>query len=92
MAKKRQAGKKAGGGRPQRPTSERRIKTSYKGRLMFRPGDKHVLDDQVKEARNYQLLLAEQISHLQALLAEVVVNGANVQRFLSRNIGNQCQW
>ena len=71
MAKKRQAGKKAGGGRPQRPTSERRIKTSYKGRLMFRPGDKHVLDDQIREARNYQLLLTEQISSLQALLAEV---------------------
>ena len=71
MAKKHQPGKKGSGGRPQRPPSERRIKTSYKGRLTFRPGDKHVLDDQVKEARNYQLLLTEQISSLQALLAEV---------------------
>ena len=71
MAKKHPPAKKAGGGRPQRPPSERRIKTSYKGRLMFRPGDPHVLDDQIREARNYQLLLAEQISSACRLLAEV---------------------
>ncbi len=39
--------------------------------LGLRPGFPHALDDQIREARNYRLLLMEQVGHLQALLAEL---------------------
>jgi len=72
MAKKRQQPtKRGGGGRPRRQVQERRIETSFTGRLKFRPGFPHALDDQIREARNYRFLLAEQVSQLQTLLAEL---------------------
>ncbi len=73
MVKKRQqpTGKKGSGGRPHKQTQERRIEPSFTGRLKFRPGFPHALDDQIREARNYRLLLAEQVGQLQALLAEL---------------------
>jgi len=73
VAKKRQqpTGKKGRGGRPRRQAQERRIEPSFKGRLTFRPGFPHALDDQLKEARNYRLLLKEQIDHLQVVLSEL---------------------
>ena len=48
---------------------ERRITQSVKGRLKFRPGDKHALDVQMKEARNYRALIAAQLESLQATQA-----------------------
>jgi len=72
MPKKRQPPtKKGSGGRPRRQAQERRIEPSFQGRLAFRPGFPHALDDQIKEARNYRLLLTEQIRQLQTLLAEL---------------------
>lgn len=58
--------------RPKRhpqPNPDRRLKPSGKGRLKFLPGDAHVLDDQLDEARNYRRLLDEQTSQLEQLLA-----------------------
>jgi len=50
---------------------ERRIPASFKGRLKFRPGDPHALDVQLKEARNFRLLIMEQISQLHRMLTEL---------------------
>jgi len=65
-------------GRPRRTederatAKERRIEPSYKGRLTFRPGDKHALDSQIKEARNYRALLVAQVEQLQLAQDELV--------------------
>ena len=65
-------------GRPRRTedervaAKERRIEPSYKGRLTFRPGDKHALDSQIKEARNYRGLLMAQLEQLQLVQDELV--------------------
>jgi hypothetical protein len=56
---------------PPQPNLQRRLRQSKKGRLKFQPGDKHTLDDQLKEARNYRLLIAEQISQLRQVLADL---------------------
>jgi len=65
-------------GRPRRTederatAKERRIEPSYKGRLTFRPGDKHALDSQIKEARNYRGLLMAQLEQLHLVQDELV--------------------
>lgn len=62
-------------GRPRRTAEERasaqerRIAPSFEGRLKFRPGDPHVLNVEVKEARNYRALLVALVEQLQATQA-----------------------
>lgn len=62
-------------GRPRRSSSEReaaqerRIPVSRKGRLKFRPGSPHALDVQMREARNYQRLIAAKLEQFQAILS-----------------------
>jgi hypothetical protein len=52
--------------RSRKPKSQRRIETSGEGRISFRPGGKHPLDVQFKEAR----LAKEQLDEQLALFAE----------------------
>ena len=53
---------------------ERRIAPSRKGRLKFGPGDAHVLDMQLKEARNYRALITAKLDQLQVTLAALDPN------------------
>jgi hypothetical protein len=47
---------------------ERRIPTSFQGRMKFRPGDPHALDTEFREARNLQALIIEQIGQINGQL------------------------
>ncbi len=58
-------------GRPEKPAQAPRIRESRKGRLKFRPGDPHVLDVQLREARNYRGLILEHLTQIQAELARL---------------------
>ena len=54
--------------RSRQPRSERRIERSGEGRISFRPGEKHPLDVQFKEARRAKEQLAEQLERFTEML------------------------
>lgn len=54
--------------RSRQSQSERRIEPSGEGRISFRPGDKHPLDVQFKEARRVKEQLVEQLERFTELL------------------------
>ncbi|MHB8596698.1 MAG: hypothetical protein ACYDER_07800 [Ktedonobacteraceae bacterium] len=56
---------------PRQPQSKRRIEPSTEGRISFRPGKKHPLDIQIKEARHLKEQLAEQLQRFVEMLHEL---------------------
>ncbi len=67
--------------RSRQSRSERRIEPSGEGRISFRPGDKHPLDVQFKEARRAKEQLAEQLEHFTELLHALVPPEEIADRF-----------